>query len=205
MNTQDQQLDEIITLAEQGTRRLNKFFYVGMVCGLILGPLTIWATYNQTALDFLDLNTERDTQMARIFGIVMSGLFLLAIGEQWIKVRKDRKLIKALRHHPEKLAWVYKEISTGEVRKQSSGARHKVATFYHAYFHLVDGSRTLVWLNEAGIDRLIALVVANFANVTVGYNEKLLQEYQNTPASLRKNPRRVDGVKRVTSGAAIRH
>jgi hypothetical protein len=129
----------------------------------------------------------------------MTLVFVAVIVEQYLKVRKDWRILAALDENGDAIAWVYKAISSGRVKSTPGGNGSTVARFTHVYFHLADGSSNKVWLRNREADRLISLVRDNFGGLSTGYSEDLEKEYKKGPAALQKAPRHVTGVKRVTS------
>lgn len=193
-------IEEIRSLVEKGTKKLNRFFYVGVVIGIVMGPLVLVASRIPAWRERLAGDDER---LMVIFGGLMTVLFGVAIVEQLFKYGKDRALVWALRQSPRDIVWVYKEIREGRVQARTGGRGARVARYVHACFHLVDRKKVIVWLSEREVDRLIELLKATFPHLTVGYSEEIEEEYKQAPERLRLNPRQVDGVKEATGGVRM--
>lgn len=191
------QIPEIIALVEKGSKRLNLFFYLGVMVGILLGPLLLLASVMPNVTGQMP---SSDLVSMRILGCAITVLFGLVIWEQFGKLQKDRRLLQVLEQKPDELVWVYKEVSVGRAQKRAGGRGAAVARFVHIYFHLFDGSGSKVWLPEPEADRLLNLVCQEFSLLSCGYSSELEQTYKKSPLALRSNPQRVDGVKRVTSG-----
>ena len=196
------QIDEIRSLIQKGTRRLNKFFYAGVVIGTLMGPGVLIALQVPAVQMALKVDAA-NLQAGRIFGWGMTVLFAIAIVEQLAKARKNHQLVWLLKQSPRDVVWAYKEISTGRVRRRFGGRGIQVGTFYHIRFHLVDKKQVIVWLSEGEADRLMALVAAEFPYITTGYSEEIERVYKEDPLELRLNPRHVPGVKQTS--ASVRY
>ncbi len=138
-------LQEINTLIAKGARRLNTFFYVGLVMGVVIGPAVLIAASLPIVRETL-VRHEASPQMMVIFGVGMTVLLGIASIEQWGKVRKDRKLLAAFGANPHRIV---------EVRKETTNE-----AFTHVHFRMRDGTRAKVWLEEPDADRLVALLTA---------------------------------------------
>jgi ribosomal protein L40E len=134
---------EIEILVRKGARRLNSFFYVGVVVGVIMGPAVLILATVPSVREAV-IAAEAGYNEMLIFGTGMTLLLGIASAEQWFKVRNDNKLLAALGENPHHIANVHKE-KTNE-------------TFIHVHFKLSDGTRTKVWLQEPDADRLFALL-----------------------------------------------
>jgi hypothetical protein len=74
--------------------------------------------------------------------------------EQYVRVQKDRKVLSALAHNPQKIVAVHKETSRAIERKTGAS----VAKFTHVYLSLEDGTQSKVWLLDKDANRLIDLL-----------------------------------------------
>lgn len=191
-------VQEIKSLVEKGTKRLNKFFYVGVVVGVLMGPTVLIASLIPSVRD--QVAKVDDPKNMLLFGGLMSFLFGVALIEQVFKYAKDRRLLWRLSKNPRDIVWIYKEISLGRVQHRARAKGAAVARFIHVCFHFVDGTKVLVWLNEAEADRLMELVRQELTHATIGYSPEIEQAYREKPSSLRATPRQVEGVKQVTGG-----
>lgn len=149
MNT----LQEIETLIKRGAKRLNALFYVGVVIGLSMGPLVLAASFVPAIQDVIATG-ENDLGIMRAFGVGMTILLGIASVEQYVKVRKDKKVLSTLARNPQKIVAAHKETSSATMGK----ARIAVARFTHVYLELEDGTQNKVWLPDADADRLIDLL-----------------------------------------------
>jgi hypothetical protein len=197
LGPRQEDLAEIKALVKKGAHRLNVFFYAGIAVGILMGPLVLAVSFIPAAVEFLQVGAE--LTIMRGFGGGMTLLFVGVIGEQYLKVRKDWRILAALDENGDAIAWVYKVISTGRVQSVPGGSGATAASFTHVYFHLADGSSSKVWLRNKEADRLISLVRDNFWGLCTGYSKDLEKEYAKDPAALQEDPRHVTGVKRVTS------
>ena len=193
-------VEEIRALVKKGTRKLNRFFYVGVVIGIVMGPLVLVASRIPAWRERLAGDDER---LMVIFGGLMTVLFAVAIVEQLFKYGKDQALVWALRQSPRDIVWAYKEIREGRVQHRTGGRGARVARYVHVSFHMVDGKRVVVWLSEGEVDQLIELLKATFPHLTIGYSEEIDEDYKRAPERLRLNPRQVDGVKEATGGVRM--
>ena len=194
----DQDVQEIQALVKKGSAKLNRFFYVGLVVGVVMGILPLVASFIPAAREAMGI-AAKDVTIMRIFGGGMTLLLGVALVEQWVKHRRDTRVLASL-DDAGQIVWVYKEISTGQVQRRAGEEGTMVARFIHVYFHLLDGSRALVWLSNAEAERLVALVARHYAHVTCGYSEEIERAYKQDPAALQAHPRRIDGVKKVSGG-----
>ena len=194
----DQDVQEIRALVKKGSAKLNRFFYIGLVVGLVMGILPLSASFIPAAREALNVGAE-DLTIMRIFGGGMTFLLGVAMVEQWVKYRRDTRVLSSL-DDAGQIVWVYKEISTAKVQRRAGDKGATVARFVHVYFHLLDGSRALVWLSNAEAERLVALVARHYAHVTCGYSEEIERAYKQDPAALQAHPQRVDGVKKRSGG-----
>jgi hypothetical protein len=189
---------EIKALVTKGTKRLNRFFYLGVVIGVLMGPTLLIASLIPTVRE--RVAGVDDPQNLVLFGGLMTFLFGVALIEQVFKYARDRRLLWRLGKNPRDIVWIYKEISLGRVQHRAGAKGAAVARFIHVCFHFVDGTKVLVWLNEAEADRLMDLVRQELTHATIGYSPEIEQAYQEKPSSLRAMPRQVEGVKQVTGG-----
>jgi hypothetical protein len=79
--------------------------------------------------------------MMVIFGLGMTILLGIASVEQWVKVRRDHRLLEAVSANPHRIVEIHKE-TTSE-------------TFTHVHVRMRDGTRAKVWLAEPDADRLV--------------------------------------------------
>lgn len=193
-------IEEIQSLVKKGTKKLNRFFYVGVVIGVVMGPLVLIASQIPAWRERL---AGDDPKWMFIFGGLMTVLFGVAIVEQLVKYGKDRALVWRLRHSPRDILWAYKEISEGRVQHRTGNTGARVAQYVHVCFHMMDGKKVIVWLSEGEADRLMGLLRATFPHWTIGYSEEIEEAYQEAPERLQLNPRHVEGVKRVTGGVRM--
>jgi hypothetical protein len=193
-------VDAIRSLVKKGTKKLNRFFYVGVVIGTLMGPLVLIASRVPAVQERM---SPEDLKWMTIFGGMMTLLFGIAIVEQLFKYGKDRALVWRLRHSPRDVVWAYKEISEGRIQHRTGGKGARVARYVHVCFHMIDGKKVIVWLNEREADRLMALLTATFPHLTLGYSEEIEAQYKRAPEQLRLNPQRVEGVKHVTGGVRM--
>jgi len=201
MGQRDQDVQEMRELVKKGSGKLNRFFYVGIVVGLVMGILPLVASFIPAAREALGVGGE-DLTIMRIFGGGMTFLLGVAIVEQWVKHRRDTRVLSSL-DDAGQIVWVYKEISTAKVQRRAGEEGATVTRFIHVYFHMLDGSHALVWLSNAEADRLVALVARNYAHVTCGYSEEIARAYEQDPGRLQAHPRRVDGVKKRSGGVRM--
>jgi ribosomal protein L35AE/L33A len=201
MGQRNQDMQEMRELVKKGSAKLNRFFYVGLVVGLVMGILPLVASFIPAAREAVGVGAE-DVTLMRIFGGGMTFLLGVAIVEQWVKHRRDTRVLSSL-DDAGQIVWVYKEISTGKVQRRAGEQGATVARFIHVYFHMLDGSHALVWLSNAEADRLVALAARNYPHVTCGYSEEIERAYKQDPAALQAHPRRVDGVRRRSGGVRI--
>ena len=194
----DQDVREIRALVKKGSSKLNRFFYIGLVVGLVMGILPLSASFIPAAREALGAGAE-DLSIMRIFGGGMTFLLGVALVEQWVKHRRDTQVLASL-DDAGQIVWVYKEISTGKVQRRAGDKGTTVARFIHVYFHLLDGRRALVWLSDAEAERLVALMARHYPHVTCGYSEEIERAYKQDPAALQARPQRVDGVKKRSGG-----
>lgn len=193
-------VEAIQSLVKKGTRKLNRFFYVGVVIGIVMGPLVLVASLIPAWRERL---AGDDGTLMVIFGGGMTVLFGVAIVEQLVKYGNDQALVWRLRHSPRDIAWAYKEIREGRVQHRTGSKGARVARYVHVCFHMMDGKKVIVWLNEEEVDRLMELLKATFPHLTTGYSEEIEEEYKRAPESLRLNPRQVEGVKRATGSVRM--
>ncbi len=196
---------EMLTLVRRGAKRLNLLFYLGVLAGILMGPAVLVASLIPAAAGRLSGDAGNSVVMT-VFGGLMTILCAVVLVEQWRKARRDARLLAVLENDPHRLAWVYKEIRVGRLQRRPGAARQPVARFAHVVFHLLDGSRSLIWLPEPDADRLVELVAGAFADLSIGYSTDLEQAYQDgcRLARLKENPERTDGVKQTTSGLRYR-
>jgi hypothetical protein len=193
-------VETIQSLVKKGTRKLNRFFYVGVVIGIVMGLLPLIASRIPAVRERM---APDDLQWMTIFGAVMTVLFGIAIAEQLVKYGKDRALVWRLRHSPRDVVWAYKEISEGRVQHRTGSKGARVARFVHICVHMIDGKKVIVWLSEEEADRLLALLKATFSHLSIGYSKEIEEDYKQAPESLRLNPRQVEGIKRSVGGVRI--
>jgi hypothetical protein len=146
-------LQEIESLLKQGAKRLNAFFYVGVVLGLVMGPLVLVTSFVPAVRDVIATG-ENDLGIMRAFGVGMTVLLGIASVEQYVRVQKDRKVLSALARNPQKIVAVHKE--TSRAIEEKTGA--VIAKFTHVYLSLEDGTQSRVWLPDKGANRLIDLL-----------------------------------------------
>jgi RNA polymerase subunit RPABC4/transcription elongation factor Spt4 len=146
-------LREIETLIGRGAKRLNAFFYVGVVIGLVMGPLVLAASFVPSVRETIAAG-ENDLAIMRIFGVGMTVLLGIASVEQYVKVRRDKKVLSTLARNPQKIVAMHKETN-----KATAGrAGGTIASFTHVYLTLKDGTQSKVWLPNADANRLIDLL-----------------------------------------------
>jgi hypothetical protein len=189
---------EIKALVKRGARKLDVLFYIGAASGILFGPLVLIASFIPAVTTPRHIDGSNLTIM-RMFGGGMAILLGWAIAEQYLKWRRDSRLLTLLDENPGEIAWVYKVISTGSIQGTPGGTKRTVARFIHVHFHLLDGSSHKVWLREREADRLIALIEDNFLDVSTGYSADMEEEYKKSPSALKKNPRRTREAKNVAS------
>lgn len=184
---------EIRELIQRGSNKLNKFFYVAVVIGIVLGPGVLLAYFIPSVRNSMDAENAR---YLLYLGIGATVLFAGVLIEQWNKHRKDNIILQQIKSGMKQVAWVYKEVSGGAVRTTSAGPTNQVAQFTHVYFNLLDGSNTFVWLNSADADRLIELLKESYPDISYGYTQELEQSYRQQPIALKNSPLQVSDVKR---------
>lgn len=113
--------------------------------------------------------------------IVLAGLVMLAIGvaTAWYYWKTRVDVVALLEEHPERVVWVYKEISTGTAYGVT------VARFSFVVFGLDDKHRVRVRLAARDADRLIEELNAQLRHATFGYSAELERRYKNNPQDLR--------------------
>ncbi len=195
-------LREIKALVKKGAGRLNTFFYVGVVIGIVMGPLVLLGALVPGGPEFLQ-SPEDEPPYAIIFGGGMTLLFGVALVEQYVKHRKDNRILSIITHSPQEVVWIYKEISKGEVTSRYGTSGAQVAQFIHVHFHLVDGTHHLVWLSDADANRLIDLLHATFPHISCGYEPHIQEAYQHNPVALRWDPHYSDTPREVTGRTKI--
>jgi hypothetical protein len=146
-------LQEIENLLKQGAKGLNALFYIGVVLGLVMGPLVLVASFVPAVRDVIAAG-ENDPGIMRAFGVGMTVLLGIASVEQYVRVQKDRKVLSALARDPQKIVAVHKETNRAIERKPGAA----VASFTHVYLSLEDGTQSKVWLPDKNADRLIDLL-----------------------------------------------
>lgn len=146
-------LQEIENLLKQGAKGLNAFFYVGVILGLVMGPLVLVASFVPAVQDVIAAG-ENDLGIMRAFGVGMTVLLGIASVEQYVRVQKEKKVLSALARDPQKIVAVHKETSRAIERKTGAA----VARFTHVYLSLEDGTRSKVWLPDKDATRLIDLL-----------------------------------------------
>jgi hypothetical protein len=190
---------EIKALVKRGARKLDVLFYIGAASGILFGPLVLIASFIPAVTTPRHIDGSNLTIM-RIFGGAMAALLGWAIAEQYVKWRRDNRLLALLDENPGEITWVYKVVSTGTIQGTPGGTKRTVARFIHVHFHLLDGSDHKVWLQEREADRLVALVENNFPNVSTGYSADMEEEYNKSPSALKEHPRHTPEAKNVASG-----
>jgi hypothetical protein len=146
-------LQEIESLLKQGAKGLNAFFYVGVVLGLVMGPLVLVASFVPAVRDVFATG-ENDLGIMRAFGVGMTVLLGIASVEQYVRVQKDKKVLSTLARNPQKIVAAHKETSRAEMGKIGV----TVAKFTHVYLSLEDGTQSKVWLPDKDANRLISLL-----------------------------------------------
>ncbi|MBN1976514.1 MAG: hypothetical protein JW918_03855 [Anaerolineae bacterium] len=146
-------LQEIESLLKQGAKGLNTFFYVGVVLGLVMGPLVLVASFVPAVRDVIAAG-ENDPGIMRAFGVGMTMLLGIASVEQYVRVQKDKKVLSALARKPQKIVAVHKETNRAIERKTEAA----IAKFTHVYLSLEDGTQSKVWLPDTDANRLIDLL-----------------------------------------------
>jgi hypothetical protein len=194
-------VQEIQSLVKKGVRRLNRFFYVGVVVGTVMGPCVLIAALIPALRQYMP--GGEDVRGMMIFGGMMTLLFGIALVEQVFKYGKDQALVWGLRRSPRDIVWAYKEISEGRVQHRAGARGATVARYVHVCFHMANGKKVRVWLSEREADRLLELLETTFPHLSTGYSKELEAAYKQEPTSLRSNPRRVEGVKRVAGGVRM--
>jgi hypothetical protein len=143
-------LQEIENLLKQGAKGLNTFFYIGVVFGLLMGPLVLAVSFVPAIRDVIAAG-ENDLGIMRAFGVGMIVLLGIASVEQYVRVQKDKKVLSTLAHNPHRIVAVHKETSRA--------AKTRIAVeFTHVYLSLEDGTRSKVWLPDTEADRLVNLL-----------------------------------------------
>ena len=146
-------LQEIEGLLKRGARGLNAFFYVGVILGLVMGPLVLVASFVPEVQEVI-APEENDLGIMRAFGVGMSVLLGIASVEQYVRVQKDKKVLAALARNPQKIVATHKETSSARMGKTGAA----VARFTHVYLSLEGGTQSKVWLPDKDADRLIDLL-----------------------------------------------
>ena len=195
-------IQEIKILFRKGAKRLNKFFYVGVVIGIVMGPLVLLLAFVPGAAEALRIPADQRPYMIG-FGAMMTLLFIVALVEQYVKFRKDTALIRLIEHNPEEIVWAHKSIGEARVSQSYASPGASVARFVHAHFYLLDGSKNLVWLSEAETDRLLHLVHTTFPHISCGYTDAIKQAYKRDPAALLRNPQYSEAAEKRASTAKI--
>lgn len=121
------------------------------------------------------------TPESRIW-IVLAGLIMLATGvaTAWYYWKTRVDVVALLEEHPERVVWVYKQISTGTAYGLT------VARFSFVVFGLDDKHRVAVRLPAQDADRLIEELNAQLHHATFGYSAELERRYRNNPQDLRR-------------------
>jgi hypothetical protein len=195
-------LREIRALVKKGAGRLNTFFYVGVVIGIVMGPLVLLGALVPGGPEFLQ-SPEGEPPFAIIFGGGMTVLFGIALVEQYVKHRKDNRILFIITHSPQEIVWIYKEISKGEVTSSYGTSGAQVAQFIHVHFHLTDGTHHRVWLSDTDANHLIDLLHTTFPHISCGYEPHILEAYQHNPVTLRWDPHYSDTPREVTGRTKI--
>ncbi len=178
------------------------FFYIGVVIGIVMGPLVLIGALVPGGPAFLQ-SPEDEPPFAIIFGGGMTLLFGVALVEQYHKHRRDNRILSIITHSPQEIVWIYKEISKGEVTSSYGTSGAQVAQFTHVHFHLTDGTHHLVWLSDADANRLIDLLHATFPHISCGYEAHIQEAYQRDPVALRWDPHYSDTPREITGRTKI--
>ena len=145
-------LQEIENLLKQGTKGLNTFFYIGVVCGLVMGPLVLAVSFVPAIRNVIAAG-ENDLGIMRGFGVGMIVLLGIASVEQYVRVQKDKKVLSTLARNPHKIVAAHKETS-----RTAKNRTRIVVEFTHVYLSLEDGTQSKVWLPDTDADRLVDLL-----------------------------------------------
>ncbi len=183
----------------KGSKKLDWFFYAGVVMGIVFGPVVLLSSFIPSISAAVGANGANELLYMRIFGGFFTFMMPIILVEQFNKKKKDNSLIHSLESGFDDVVWVYKEISTAKyssVSSSSSGAT--VARYYHAHFKLLNGKDVLIWLSEKEVDQLIGLIKEEYENISLGYNEELQRLFEKDPIELKINPKRVDSTKTLT-------
>jgi hypothetical protein len=194
-------MQEIESLVKKGTNRLNRFFYLGVVIGTVMGPLVL-LIYSVPAWRQHLPDGENPTH-AMLFGGLMTLLFGIALVEQFFKYARDRELLWKLRHNPRDIVWVYKEVREGRVQHRAGSQGALVARYVHVCFHMANGRKVTVWLSDVEANLLLTLVKNALPHASTGYSRELEEAYKETPTQLRFKPQHVAGVKRESGGVRM--
>lgn len=178
-------IQAIVQIAKKGMKRLNVLAIIGILIGIALGPLVIYISYVPSIMREMDM----DPKTIRIIGIIFSLIFAGAILEQIVKQFRDRKILRVITTEPQKLAWIYTQVTTGSVRVMGPGI--KVGTYFHVFFFLTDKSSSKVWLKQDDANRLMEMLMEQFHDVTFGYSDEIRKLYRENPLNLKMNPQRI--------------
>jgi hypothetical protein len=192
--------DRIKELITKGSKKLDWFFYAGVLMGILFGPVVLVSSFIPSVKEMVVANGANELLYMRIFGGFFTFMMPIVLIEQYNKKKGDNSLIKSLEDGFDDVVWVYKEVSTAkysQVASSSSGAT--VARYYHAHFKFVNGKDVLIWLSEKEVDQLIALIRDEYKNISLGYNEDLLKLFKKDPTELKINPKRVESVRKRTA------
>lgn len=188
----------IRALARKGSRRLNRFFYLEVVIGVLLGPLVLIGSLIPAVTDLFGM-ARSDITIMTVFGGIMTVLSAVAIGDQIVKARRDAVLLAALEGEPGWLVWAYKEARVGRLRRLPFGIGWGAGRFVHVRFCMLDSSESKVWLSVPEAEQLLELVAQHLPHVTCGYSRELEKLYQKDPAALKKSPQRTKGSKELST------
>lgn len=146
-------LQEIQALVQKGAKKLDAFFYAGVLLGMVMGPLVILVAIVPGIRNRLGSLGETPGVMLA-FGVGMTVLLGWACIEQWVKVNKDQRLLALIGENPQQIVKIFKETRAARVRSTHQGFAH----FAYVNFHLQDGTQTKIWLDAPDAERLITLL-----------------------------------------------
>jgi hypothetical protein len=101
-------LEELETLLRKGRSPLPALFYIGLVMGIVMGPTVLIAATIPVVQEAV-AEAEANPDLMVPFGLGMTVLLGIAVVEQWVKVRKNRKMLATFAEHPHRIAGVRKK------------------------------------------------------------------------------------------------
>lgn len=199
MNNRDSsETESIRKLLLKGMRKLDLLYYIGIIVGLLLGPLIVISSYIPAVTDIV-AQSASDHAIMRYLGIGMTILLSLATFEQIAKKATDRYVLTSIDNGFADVVWIFKEGSTIKYRGISASKGTPVARYTHVNIMFAEGKHIKIWLNEAESDQLITLIKRNFNNISTGYSNNTVKMYKENPMSLKMKPTFPDAVYKTST------